>query len=462
MDTVTEVGALKLNDPADRRDSQPHIGVDVSPKRLIEVPHLIEHGTPDHNRRAIDRILPEHRHEGIWVPPSVCMAPTNQCSGGVDDIESRGAQPQIWICAKRVDLRLELACKEFVIGTEPAHETAVGRRDTPVESVGGAVVRLAYRRDATNVPPDDCGGVIGGAIVHDDQFDGLVPLRKHALDGRGQVTSLVVNRNDDRDQGVRCAAVRSVLQDGLCREVAPLGAFYPSAPVPFSETAAREPPDRSRMAPRPRLGDKMPSIVQRSLGLMVALLGAPLMALMAIAIKLESPGPVLFKARRVGSGGREFICYKLRTMRWDPQPAGPAVTLAIDDRVTRLGAWLRRHRLDELPQLWNVAQGSMLLVGPRPEDPRFVDPEDPLHRVIFTATPGITGLTQLAFADEGAMIDSGDPERHYREVILPRKLAIDADYLRRRSARLDLWILGQTILTAFGRQTSIEAIEARR
>jgi lipopolysaccharide/colanic/teichoic acid biosynthesis glycosyltransferase len=206
----------------------------------------------------------------------------------------------------------------------------------------------------------------------------------------------------------------------------------------------------------------MTSIVQQSIGLVAAVLGAPLLALMAVAIKLESPGPVFFRARRVGGGGREFICYKLRTMRWDPQPTGPAVTLATDDRVTRLGAWLRRHRLDELPQLWNVAQGSMLLVGPRPEDPRFVDLGDPLHRVVFMAKPGITGLTQLAFADEGAMIDSDDPERHYREVILPRKLAVDADYLRRRSLRLDLWILGQTILTALGRQTPIDAIEARR
>lgn len=104
----------------------------------------------------------------------------------------------------------------------------------------------------------------------------------------------------------------------------------------------------------------------------------------------------------------------------------------------------------------------MLLVGPRPEDPRFVDLADPLHRLVFTATPGITGLTQLAFADEASMLDVEDPERHYREVILPRKLALDADYLRRRSARLDLWILGQTLLTAVGRRTPLAAIEARR
>jgi lipopolysaccharide/colanic/teichoic acid biosynthesis glycosyltransferase len=206
----------------------------------------------------------------------------------------------------------------------------------------------------------------------------------------------------------------------------------------------------------------VPSLLQRFLGLTAAILSAPLMGLIGIVVRLESPGPAIFKANRVGRGGREFLCYKLRTMRWDPESHGIAITPAADPRVTRVGAWLRRHRLDELPQLWNVARGEMHLVGPRPEDPRFVDLQDPMHRVVFTAMPGITGLTQLAFVDEGSMIDLGDAERHYREVILPRKLRIDADYLRRRSFRLDLWILGQTFLTALGRRTPIEVIEAHR
>jgi lipopolysaccharide/colanic/teichoic acid biosynthesis glycosyltransferase len=202
--------------------------------------------------------------------------------------------------------------------------------------------------------------------------------------------------------------------------------------------------------------------LQRLVGLVGAMLVLPLIGLLALAIRMDSPGPVIFRARRMGRGGRPFVCYKLRTMRWEPRASGAAVSLAADHRLTRIGAWLRRGRLDELPQLWNVARGEMLLVGPRPEDPRFVDLQDPLHQVVFTAMPGITGLTQLAFVDEGAMLDPGDPERHYREVILPRKLALDADYLRRRSLRLDLWILGRTVLTALGRRTPIEAIEARR
>ena len=194
-------------------------------------------------------------------------------------------------------------------------------------------------------------------------------------------------------------------------------------------------------------------------GLIVTL---PLLAAAAAAVAISDGRPVLHIAQRVGQGGRQFSLIKLRTMTMRAGEGGPRVTLAQDSRVTRPGRFLRRYRLDELPQLWNVARGEMLLVGPRPEDPRFVDLSNELHRVVFSARPGITGLTQLAFVDEAALIDPRDPEGHYRDVILPRKLALDADYLSRRSLRLDLWILGQTLLTAIGRRTRIESIEAHR
>jgi lipopolysaccharide/colanic/teichoic acid biosynthesis glycosyltransferase len=116
-----------------------------------------------------------------------------------------------------------------------------------------------------------------------------------------------------------------------------------------------------------------------------------------------------------------------------------------------MGRLLRRSHLDELPQLWNVARGDMRFVGPRPEDPRFVDMAQPLHRLVFGARPGITGLSQLVNADEETRIASADPEQTYREEILPAKLPIDAVYLRRRSARLDLWILAQTPRAILGR-----------
>lgn len=206
----------------------------------------------------------------------------------------------------------------------------------------------------------------------------------------------------------------------------------------------------------------MPPILQRLLGLVGSVLSLPLVVALGAVVRLDAAGPALYRAVRIGAGGRPYRCFKMRTMSVDADRTGAAITTSGDLRVTRVGAILRRYRLDELPQLWNVARGEMLLVGPRPEDPRFVDLADPLHHLVFTATPGITGLTQLAFADEADMLDVADPERHYREVILPRKLALDADYLRRRSTRLDLWILGQTLLTAIGRRTPLAAIEARR
>jgi len=195
----------------------------------------------------------------------------------------------------------------------------------------------------------------------------------------------------------------------------------------------------------------MPDPVQRLIAGISALVVLPLLAAFAIAIRLDSPGPILFRSTRIGEGGRPFECLKLRTMRWDPAASGSAISVRDDDRLTGVGRRLRRYRLDELPQLWNVAVGEMRLVGPRPESPRFVDLSDPLHRAIFTTRPGMTGLAQLLNTDEADRIDRTDPERHYREAILPEKLRIDLAYLRHRSTRLDLWILAQTPRALAGR-----------
>ena len=161
------------------------------------------------------------------------------------------------------------------------------------------------------------------------------------------------------------------------------------------------------------------------------------------------------------ANGDSFRLFKLRTMQVEAPAAGPGISVHHDPRVTRIGRYLRHAHLDELPQLWNVIRGEMLLVGPRPEDPRFVDLTIPLHRRVFTAKPGITGLTQLAYADEAALLDPADPEGHYRTTILPAKLDLDRRYLDRRSVGLDCWILAQTAMTAVGRPPSSTAIEAR-
>jgi len=200
----------------------------------------------------------------------------------------------------------------------------------------------------------------------------------------------------------------------------------------------------------------MPDLFQRALGLLGAVLALPMVGALAVAVKLDTPGPAIYAATRVGDRGRLFTCFKLRTMSTRAS-LGSAITSASDPRITRMGRLLRRTHLDELPQLWNVARGEMRFVGPRPEDPRFVDMRQPLHRLVFSARPGITGLSQLVNADEEAHIAAGDPERTYREEILPAKLRIDAAYLRRRSAGLDLWILAQTPRAVLGRTVRLPA-----
>ena len=204
----------------------------------------------------------------------------------------------------------------------------------------------------------------------------------------------------------------------------------------------------------------MPDGVQRSLALVASVISAPLIAILAIVIVIDDPGWPFFIAPRVGRGGRLFRLVKLRSMRVR-QVTTSRITPADDDRVTRVGAVLRRTRLDELPQLWNVVRGDMRLVGPRPEDPRFVEPDDPVHRVVFSAVPGITGLTQLLFVDEAARLDPADPEGSYRRLMLPEKVRIDAAYLERRSVGLDLWIMARTVLSLAGRPPSRDEVMAR-
>lgn len=194
----------------------------------------------------------------------------------------------------------------------------------------------------------------------------------------------------------------------------------------------------------------MPDALQRAVGTILALLSLPLIILLGAVIRLETGGPVVFRAARVGANGQVFTCYKLRTMGWNHKDHLHSISTLDDPRITRVGRVLRRARLDEVPQLWNVVRGEMLLVGPRPEDPRFVDLDDPLHRLVFTSRPGITGLTQLLFLREAELLTGDEPERAYRERVLPEKLAMDARYLENRSAALDLWILWATIRALAG------------
>jgi lipopolysaccharide/colanic/teichoic acid biosynthesis glycosyltransferase len=200
----------------------------------------------------------------------------------------------------------------------------------------------------------------------------------------------------------------------------------------------------------------MPDAIQRTLALLGFVLTLPLLVALAVAVRAESHGSAIYSAKRVGEGGRPFTCLKIRSMVARQAPE-QRLTRASDPRVTRIGRMLRRTHLDELPQLWNIARGEMRFVGPRPEDPHFVDFDLPMHRLVFRARPGITGLAQLLNADEETRLVDADPERTYRDVLLPRKLELDAAYLRHRSTRLDLWILAQTPRAVLGREIRLPA-----
>ncbi len=174
-------------------------------------------------------------------------------------------------------------------------------------------------------------------------------------------------------------------------------------------------------------------------GLLLVLL-APLWLVLALAIKRDSPGPVLYRALRVGRDGRGFTMLKFRTMRVGAD-AGAGITGADDARVTRVGRWLRASRLDELPQLVNVLRGEMSLVGPRPESPRYVRFYSPEQRAVLHVRPGITGPTQLRFRDEATWLTGPDIEECYVRDLLPAKLASDLAYVRQRSFWHDLAVL---------------------
>jgi len=176
------------------------------------------------------------------------------------------------------------------------------------------------------------------------------------------------------------------------------------------------------------------------------LLLAPVLLAIALWIRLDSPGPALFRQRRVGRHGRLFDIYKFRTMADRPDD-GRQLTVGQDARITRAGRFLRRTKVDELPQLLNVLEGTMSLVGPRPEVPRYVDRYPPaVRQTVLSVAPGITDLAAILFKDENDILGHApDPERTYVETILPVKLEYYQRYVRERSFWLDLHILFRTL-----------------
>jgi len=177
------------------------------------------------------------------------------------------------------------------------------------------------------------------------------------------------------------------------------------------------------------------------------LLLAPVMLLIAVAIKLDSPGPVCFRQERVGRHGVPFRIHKFRTMRHSPRDEGLQITVGDDARITRVGRFLRSSKLDELPQLWDVWRGAMSLVGPRPEVPRYVAHYPPAMREkVLSVRPGITDIASIEYRDESAVLAAAsDPERAYVEQVLPHKLALAARYVEQSSVPGDVWLILRTL-----------------
>jgi lipopolysaccharide/colanic/teichoic acid biosynthesis glycosyltransferase len=202
------------------------------------------------------------------------------------------------------------------------------------------------------------------------------------------------------------------------------------------------------LSPQQQALDRLLDVMCAAAGLVLL---SPALVMLAVLIILCDGRPVLFSQVRVGRCGREFRIWKFRTMR--SVTSGSAITAAGDPRITGIGALLRKFKLDELPQLFNVIRGDMSLVGPRPEVPEYVSLESAIWRAVLQVRPGITDLATLLFRNEEAVVAlSGNPDKFYREMVLPAKLRLNLEYLRTRSFFRDVKLIWLTILYSLSPQ----------
>ncbi len=187
------------------------------------------------------------------------------------------------------------------------------------------------------------------------------------------------------------------------------------------------------------VGKRTFDLVGAGVGLLVL---APLFGVIALVVRLEDGGPAFFRQERVGYRGRPFRMWKFRTMVPDADSLGPLLTAGRDPRVTKVGAWLRRLKLDELPQLFNVLVGDMSLVGPRPEVARYVASYDAAARRVLELVPGVTDEASIRYVDESALLAAAaDPERFYVEEIVPEKIRINLAYAARATVWRDVLVI---------------------
>jgi lipopolysaccharide/colanic/teichoic acid biosynthesis glycosyltransferase len=183
-------------------------------------------------------------------------------------------------------------------------------------------------------------------------------------------------------------------------------------------------------------------VIAAAFGLIVL---SPLFLLIAALVKLHDGGPVFYRAKRVGKDGTLFHLLKFRSMVVNADKTGQVVTTQADSRVTPVGRVLRRTKLDELPQLWNVLIGEMSLVGPRPESPKYVEMYTPEQRRVLTVPPGITSAASLKYRHEEQLLSGPDWEEVYCKEVMPAKLGIDLDYLSRRTLTTDFELVLGTV-----------------
>lgn len=197
---------------------------------------------------------------------------------------------------------------------------------------------------------------------------------------------------------------------------------------------------------------KLSLVIKRIFDIVASLCGliilSPMLIIVAICIKLDSKGPVFFKQKRVGKNKKIFEIYKFRTMVTDAEKLGKQITVGNDSRITRVGKFIRKCKLDEFPQLINVVKGEMSLVGPRPEVPRYVELYDEYEEQILLVQPGITDYASIEFRNENEILgNSSNPEETYIEEIMPTKIELNMKYIRNISLIEDIKLILNTILS---------------
>ena len=196
---------------------------------------------------------------------------------------------------------------------------------------------------------------------------------------------------------------------------------------------------------------KLNQVVKRVFDFLLSLFGiiilSPIFIIVSIAIKLDSKGSILFLQKRVGRYGKEFNIYKFRTMVTDAEKLGKQITVGKDNRITKVGAFLRKFKIDELPQLFNVVKGDMSLVGPRPEVPKYVALYNEEQKKVLDVRPGITDIASLRYKDEYDILGKVDnPEEYYINVIMKDKLNLNLEYIEKGNVFFDIYLIFKTII----------------